>query len=237
MTPTSSAPATPATPPPKPRRRKPGRSVVIPNTNWWTYTKLLKVFAERPRVKLTYDRGDLEIMSPSLQHDDDGDVLGYFVVILAEEFGLPLHRGGSVTLKRRRLKKGLEPDRCYWIAGAPRIAGVRRLDLRVHPPPDLAIEVDVSRSSMDRVSIYAALGVPELWRLDGDELRFYALGANGRYAEVSGSVSFRGITPADLVPFLQRARTAGDQTPVIQDFRAWVQQRAAGQSPPPPPAP
>jgi Uma2 family endonuclease len=207
---------------------------VIPNTDWETYTKLLKAFAERPRVKLTYDRGDLEIMAPSLEHDDDGDVLGDFVKILAEAFGLPLHRGGSVTLRRRRMKKGLEPDRCFWIASAPRMAGVRKLDLRIHPPPDLAIEVDVSRSSLDRVGIYTALRVSELWRLDGDELRFFTLDPNGHYEEISTSRSFPRVTPADLLSFLLRARVVGDQTPVIVDFREWAKRAASSQSPPAP---
>lgn len=220
-----------ATPPPPAPGRTAGRSVLTPNVEWRQYLRLLQVFAEHPRVRLTYDRGVLEIMSPILQHDDDGDILGDFVKTLAREFRLTLHRGGSTTLKRRRMKKGLEPDRCFWIQNAPRIAGVRDLDLRVHPPPDLAIEVDVSRSSLDRMGIYAALRVPEVWRLDGDVLTFYALAADGNYAVTPTSRSFPGVAPADLPPFLQRARAAGDQIPLFDDFQAWARQRAT------PPAP
>jgi Uma2 family endonuclease len=207
------------------------------------YTKLLEVFAEKRGVKLTYDREDLEIMVPSAEHEDDAESLAELVKILTQELGLPIRRGGSVTLKRKRFKKGIEPDRCFWIANAPRRAGVRQLDLRVHPPPDLAIEVDVSSSSLDRFKIYAKLGVTELWRLDGDDLRFYQLGANKKYTEVPTSPTFAGVTPGDLMTFVKRARAAADQNIVSEDFRAWVRQRAAGQpqqtppAPPPPAAP
>jgi Uma2 family endonuclease len=164
-------------------------------------------------------------MSPSLQHDDDGTYLGHMVRLMTEEFGLPVHGGGSTTLKRQLMQKGLEPDECFWIAHAPQIAGVRRLDLRVHPPPDLAIEIDVTNSSLDRMGIYAALGVPEVWRLDEHVLSFQVLGADGTYRRVESSPTFPGITPADLVPFLRDAHTAPDQNAVTRRFREWVRQR------------
>lgn len=239
MTPTSSAPAsptTPATPPPAAKpRRKPGRSVVIPDTDWETYTKLLKVFAERRGVKLTYDRGVLEIMSPSLQHDHSDRLLARLVITLTEELGLPVLSGGNTTMRRRRKKKGIEGDEVFWIASAGRMAGVKALNLKVNPPPDLALEVDVSRSSLNRLGIYAALGVPEVWRLDGDELRFYTLDAAGQgYTEAATSRAFPFVAPSDLVPFINQARGAGNDNAVVADFRAWIRQRAAGQPPPPP---
>src|SRR5207302_2108545 len=101
--------------------------------------------------------------------------LGRLVCVLTEELGLPLQSGGSVTIRRRRNRKGLEPDECFWIANAHCMAGHRRLDLRVDPPPDLAIEGDATRSSLDRMKIYANLGVPEVWRLRDGSLAFYRL--------------------------------------------------------------
>ncbi|MBY0512734.1 MAG: Uma2 family endonuclease, partial [Gemmataceae bacterium] len=132
-----------------------------------------------------------------------------------------------VTLRRKKRLKGIEADRCYWIANAPKVAGVRRLDLAVHPPPDLAIEVDVTNSSLDRFGIYARLGVPELWRLDGDDLRFHVRGPDGKYAEAATSRTFPGIAPADLVPFLKQARAAADQNAISEAFRAWATHRVA----------
>jgi Uma2 family endonuclease len=154
------------------RHPPPGRCLRLSCVDWKTYSRLLHAFAERPGIRLTYDRGELEIMSPTLEHDDDGRVLGMFVLVLTGELGLPIKPGGSTTLRRRLLRRGIEADECFWITNAHRIAGRRRLDLRTDPPPDLAIEVDVTHSSLDRLAIYAALGVPEIWRLAGDTLIF-----------------------------------------------------------------
>jgi Uma2 family endonuclease len=209
------------------------RCLRLSGVDWRTYSRLLHAFAERPAVRLTYDRGELEIMSPLLEHDDDGAILGLMVHVLTDELGLSLHHGGSVTLRRRRRQRGLEPDRCFWIANAARIAGLRRLDLRRDPPPDLAIEVDVSRSSLNRMGIYAALGVPEVWRLDGDVLTFHVLDATGAYVVAPTSRSIPLVTPGDLVGFLQQARQAADQNVVMRQLRAWVQQRAASGGAPP----
>jgi Uma2 family endonuclease len=112
------------------------------------------------------------------------------------------------------------------------MAGRRRLDLRTDPPPDLVIEVDVTHGSLNRLAIYAALGVPEVWRLDGNALIFYVLDKKGAYQSVPASQSFPLLTPADLLGFLQQARPAGDENPVLRQFRAWVRQRMAA----PPPA-
>jgi Uma2 family endonuclease len=204
-------------------RRTPGLSVVIPNTDWPTYSRLLQAFAERPRVRLAYDRGMLEIMSPLLEHDLPTDFLGALVSVLAEELGLPLKRGGSTTLRRQRTQKGIEPDRCYWITHEPQMRTVLHLDLRIHPPPDLAIEVDVTNSSLDRMAIYAALGVPEVWRLNGPSMTFHVLGADGNYALVTHSLSFPQVTPADLMQYLALVGHE-EETAIIRRFRAWVRQ-------------
>jgi Uma2 family endonuclease len=155
-----------------------------------------------------------------------------FLFLFAERPGYRLtydrgRQGGSVTLRRRRRQRGLEPDRCYWIANEAAVRGKSRLDLRVDPPPDLAIEVDVTSSSLDRMSIYAALGVPEVWRVDNGTLTFQELGSKGKYTPISHSLSFRQVTPADLMNFW--AMCAGqDENSVIRQFRVWVQQQIAG---------
>jgi Uma2 family endonuclease len=224
-----------ASPTAKPRRKR-GRSVVIPFVDWKTYTRVLKAFGDRPRLRLTYDRGDLEIMVPSDEHEIDATFLARLVVILTEELRLPIRTGGSTTLKRKRMKKGLEPDKCFWIANASKVAGVK-LDLNIHPPPDLAIEVDVTRSSLDRFRIYRTLGVGELWHLAGDALEFHVLGADKKYAQVSTSPTFPGITPADLMTFVKQARGVADQNMTAAAFRAWLQQRIATAAPSPSPTP
>src|SRR5260370_32417765 len=93
----------------------------LSGVDWRTYSRLLWGFAEQRGVRLIYDRGELEIMSPLLEHDDDADFLGVLVWTLTEELGLPIKPGGSVTVRRRKRQRGLEPDRCYWIANAHRM--------------------------------------------------------------------------------------------------------------------
>jgi Uma2 family endonuclease len=234
-----SIPPTPV--PTKPRRRKPGRAVRIPNVPWEMYEELLDVFAEKPIIRMAYDNEELEIMVPSLDHDFSDRILAAFIPILTEECGLPLRPGGSTTLKLKKSLKGIEGDDIFWIANAAKLAGVKDLNLTIHPPPDLALEVDVSRSSMNRLKIYAKLGVPEVWRLDGDELTFYVL-TGKKYQAVARSQTFPILAPGDVIPFLKQARDAGDQQPVYRAFRAWVKQRVAATTatatiPPPPTTP
>jgi Uma2 family endonuclease len=209
-------------------------AVVLHGTDWQTYTRLLKVFAERPGMRLTYDRGSLEILSPLFEHDNGAEFLGRLVVTATEELGLEIVAGGSVTLRRRRRQRGLEPDRCCWIASEPQIRGKSRLDLRVDPPPDLAIEVDTTHSSLDRMKIYAALGVPEVWRLDGGVLTFHLLGARRRYSDSPVTLAFPQITPADLTRFLNQRSTLGENA-TVQQFRLWLRSRRPGGSAAPTP--
>jgi Uma2 family endonuclease len=209
----------------------PATGLLLDNVDWGTYTRFLHLFAERPGYRLTYDRGVLEIMSPLLKHDHVGRFLGRLVVTLTEELGLPVLSGGSTTFRRRKKKRGLEPDECFWIANESRIRDKDRIDLRVDPPPDLAIEVDVTRSSLNRMSIYATLGVPEVWRFDGTTLTFNVLQANGRYATTPTGIVFPMVAPQDLVGFLA-LRASTEENALVQQFRAWVRQRRPGGTPP-----
>jgi Uma2 family endonuclease len=154
------------------------------------------------------------------------------VYILAEERGLPFCPGGSVTLKLRKALKGIEPDQCFWIANAAQVEKLPKLDLRIHPPPDLAIEVDVWNSSLNRFRIYARLRIPELWRLDGNDLRFHQL-CGKKYMEIAESAAFPGLVAGELLPFIIRARESSPFISVMQAFRAWVKEHIAKQSPPP----
>lgn len=203
--------------------------LLVDNVDWKTYTRFLYLFAERPGYRLTYDRGRLEIMSPLPLHERPTNFLARLAITLTEELGLPILQGGSVTMRLRRRQRGLEPDRCFWIANEAAVRGKDRLDLRIDPPPDLAIEVDVTSSSLDRMAIYAALGVPEVWRVDNRTLTFHSLGANRKYTAVSHSLSFPLVTPADLMGFLLMGAGQGENN-AIRQFRAWVQQQQGGGS-------
>jgi len=202
------------------RRRN---SMLLQGVDWRTYTRLLRAFAERPSVRLTYDRGELEIMSPLPEHESGAYLLGRFVDTLTEEHGLPVCAGRSTTFRRRSKQRGLEPDNSYWIKNADRVRGKRRIDLRVDPPPDLAMEVDITGSSLNRMAIYEALRVPEVWRSDGQILSFHILGPDNHYVDATHSLAFPTITPVDLMTFLA-LRGQVDENELIRRFREWLRQ-------------
>jgi Uma2 family endonuclease len=211
-----------------------GQRLVLYGVDWRTYSRLLHALRNRRGLRLTYDRGVLEIMNVTFGHENDADLLGRFVVVLTEELALEVAGGGSTTFRRQRARRGLEPDNCYWIANEAHVRGKRRINLRVDPPPDLAIEVDIYHGSLDRMGIYAALAVPEVWRYDGQTLSFQVLQANGAYAEAAVSLAFPFVTPADLAGFLALRSQQGANT-IAAQFRAWVRQQVAGRGPAPQP--
>jgi Uma2 family endonuclease len=199
--------------------------------SWEGYSRLLRIFRDR-HLRLTYDCGRLEIMTLTHEHETSAYFLGRLAVTLTEELNLPVHGGRSTTFRKRKKQKGLEPDDCYWIAHEADVRGKTKIDLRKDPPPDVAMEVDISRSSMNRMRIYAALRVPEVWRYDKQGLTFLALNAQGRYDSIAVSGLFpMPIAPADLIPFLAM-RSQMDDNAVIRQFRAWIHTKlAATQTP------
>jgi Uma2 family endonuclease len=201
-------------------------SVLLSGIDWRTYSGLLRLLGERP-IHLTYDRGELEIMTLSPEHERYKHLIGRLIEALADELAIAIAGFGSMTFRRKRKQRGLEPDECYWIANEPAIRGKYQLDFRVDPPPDLVVEVDVTSSSLDRMSIYAVLGVPEVWRFSGRTLTFNELRANGKYATIAGSKAFPGVSSSDVEGFLAQHQQL-DETSVIRQFRAWVRQRVAG---------
>ncbi len=205
--------------------------IVLESIRWEQYTGLLRLL-QKHHLRLTYDRGTLEIRTLSQERERLAEFLARLAVILTEELNVHLKAGGSTTFRRRRVRRGLEPDRCFWIASEPLVRGKREIDLRNDPPPDLAIEIDVSRSSLDRLAIYAKLGVPEVWRLEGG-LAFHVLWADRKYAVAATSRSFPQVTAKDLSAFLAMIAKK-DENQVAGQFRAWVRQNITGGSPPSP---
>jgi Uma2 family endonuclease len=136
---------------------------------------------------------------------------------------------------KRKLLRGLEPDECFCIANERRIRGRDDIDLRVDPPPDLVLEIDVSRSSLDRMSIYAAMGVPEAWRYSKGKVSYRTGPSDGSYADTPTSLTLRPLTPADLMP-LVAMRGAMEENALIRQFRAWIRKTfPAGRATPPAP--
>ncbi|HWB09864.1 MAG TPA: Uma2 family endonuclease [Pirellulales bacterium] len=190
------------------------------DVTWEQYDALLKALPDH-RLRHSYDRGSLEMMSPSQKHDKLKTIIGRFIEQTTLSLGIPLECFGSATYRRKALRRGLEPDETYYIANAPAMQGRFDFDPRRDPPPDLVVEVDLRRPSSRRMRIYAALGVLEVWKYEAQGMRFCALGADGKYDEVTQSLSFPFITPADLDRFLARL-SEEPMNDVVLAFGKWA---------------
>jgi len=178
-------------------------------------------------VRVTYDQGEMELMTLSSEHEHDKGLLGRLVEALTEELGINMASYGSMTCRQEEEERVFEPDECYWITHEEAVRDRVHIDFRRHPPPDLAIEVEISRSTMDRLRLYASLGVPELWRWDGKRLQVSLLGKDGEYHDSKVSKAFPFLPVAELVRFLTMRGVS--QTQIMREFRAWVrEQQAAG---------
>jgi Uma2 family endonuclease len=205
--------------------------VVFDGVSWDDYEAMLRIVGDRP-IRVTYDRGRMELMSPLWRHGNVSYLLGRMVDVLTEEWGLPVEAGDPVTFKRQDLDKGAEPDKCYYFGDhAASVRGKERLEMGVDPPPDLAIEADITHSSLDRLGVYAALGVREVWRFDGQALHFLHLQPDGSYQERDMSLNFPGLPVAEIARFLELARDV-DKTAWVRSFRAYLR----GPTAPRPPA-
>ena len=194
---------------------------VFDDADWRFYELILRKVGER-RVFVTFDGERLEVMTPSPEHEKNTSRLEQVVRLLMLEFRVPFESLGSFTLKKRKADAGLEPDRCFYTRNADAIVGKRRIDLSRLPPPDLAIEVEVSRRLLDRLDIYRRLRVPEVWCYDGRRLRILRLSRRG-YEEVARSPTLPQVPPDEIHRLMQASWTVNELawTEMVQQ---WVRQ-------------
>lgn len=190
--------------------------MILSNISWETYERLLVDHENSSAPRFTYDRGMLEIMSPNPEHEVANRRLAQLVLIFAEERDIIAQDFGSTTFRREDLERGFEPDSCFYIQNEGRVRGKKRLDLTTDPPPDLVIEVDITSPSLDKFSIYARLGVPEVWRYDGERLSIHELAEDAGYAEVQRSAVLPALTADVLTRFVRRSE--------ILDWLAWIRE-------------
>ncbi len=203
----------------------PGDAVLIfSNVSWEDYENILEDLQDRPGLRIAYDEGTLEIMTVSSEHEDYADFILRLAGALSEELDIKLETRGSTTWKRKKLRKGLEPDNCFYIANAQRIIGRRKIDLETDPPPDVAVEVEITRESLSKFPIYAALGIPEIWRYDGNQVEMYERTADLRYVEIAESRFFPALTASILAQFLELSKTVG-QSDALKAFRQQIRSR------------
>ena len=198
----------------------PEQKVILKGVSWETYERLLAEHEEESGSRFAYDSGILEILVPSARHEKPNHLLASLVEVLAEEMGLNIECLGSTTLKRPALLKGFEPDSCFYIQHAEAIRDNEEIDLTVAPPPDLVLEIDITSPSLDTFPLYAAVGVPEVWRYDGTHVTMYRL-ADERYVEIMHSVVLPLLTTERATRFLEE-RKQMPSTVWLRAVRAWT---------------
>ena len=204
-----------------------GQRVLLSDVTWPEYLAIGEALRDRPGLRLTYDQGRLEIMTTSSTHERLKKRLGRFLETIAEECGVSILPAGNMTFQREDLKRGFEPDECFWIAHEPQMRARPDFDPTRDPPPDLTLEIEVTRSAQNRMALFARLGVPEVWRFDGTTLQVHVLRPDGTYSEEDRSPTFPSVTIADIVPFLA-FDPSQDYLTVVRAFRDWVREQVSG---------
>jgi Uma2 family endonuclease len=194
--------------------------ILIDGVSYGFYKQFCDEIGEQP-VRLSYSNASLEITITKRPHEHFKKLLSMLVEATLVELGIPMCPGGMMTFQRDDLEKGFEPDDCWWIASQAKVSDTTEYDSQTDPPPDLAIEVEISHSLVRRIHIYAAMGVPEVWRFDGKTLRFCVLRSDGQYLDAERSVSFPFLKPQDLMPFLLPEKE-GEATSRVRAFVTWL---------------
>ncbi|XGV98081.1 MAG: Uma2 family endonuclease [Leptolyngbya sp. BL-A-14] len=198
-----------------------GQRLVIRDVNWQEFEAILEELGDRRASRIAYYRGTLEIRMPSPEHEVDKELLGDMVKLLLEELDISCECFGSTTFKSQVMESGIEPDQCFYIKNHDIMRGRRRVDLSIDPPPDLAIEVDVT--SKTQLDAYETLGVAELWRFENGRLQISILEA-GKYQPSQISPTFPTLPIVELYSeCVEQSLTTG-RSPTLKALRSRIRQ-------------
>lgn len=200
----------------------PGQQLLLKNVSWQMYENILEELGEGRHTRINYYQGLLEIVTPLPEHEINKVMIGDLVKALLEELDIDFWSLASTTFKSEAMAAGVEADDCFYIQNEALIRGKKRIDLTIDPPPDLAIEIDIT--SRTRLNNYEALGVPELWRYDGQSLEINVLD-NGKYNKSNISRNFPLFSLVDVIPqYVEQSKVIGRNT-TIRSFRNWVREQ------------
>ena len=200
----------------------PEQRTVLNQVSWQTFINLLDDLGDNRVIRLYYDQGVLEIMTPLGEHENNNRFIDDLVRAIADELNLNLKKMGSLTLKREELLKGAEPDSCYYLENEPLVRHKQNINLESDPPPDLVLEIDITSSSLDKQTIYAAFEIPELWRYNGQELEVFVLDKTTQsYQNSIQSLHFPWL-PLEVIPQYIRQSLRDGETATLKSFRTWV---------------
>jgi Uma2 family endonuclease len=186
--------------------------VILKGVSWSTFKALLADVGDDRAWRIAYDEGVLEIRMPLEEHEEPKRLIESFVEAIVDELEIELRSLGSLTLEREDLTRAVEPDSCFYIQNESLVRG-RNINLPNDPPPDLAIESDYTNSSVNKFTIYAAIGVPEIWRYRRESLQVYQL-VEGKYEMCEISLAFPFLPIAEIPGFIEQSRTIGQRAAV-----------------------
>jgi Uma2 family endonuclease len=205
----------------------PENRVILKGVSWSTFKALLADVGDDRAWRIAYDEGVLEIRMPLEEHAEPKRLIESFVEAIVDELEIELRSLGSLTLEREDLTRAVEPDSCFYIQNESLVRG-RNINLPNDPPPDLAIESDYTNSSVNKFTIYAAIGVPEIWRYRRESLQVYQL-VEGKYEKCDRSLAFPFLPVAEIPGFIEQSRTVG-QRAAVRLFRQRIKEILLSQS-------
>lgn len=199
-----------------------GSCLRLEGVPWAEYEEILHDLGPSYSVRIFYDRGKLEIMPPIYDHEAPISGIHSLIIVLRDELDIDVQPIGSTTLRLRRKEAGAEPDDGFYIQHAAALIGKRTLDLSQDPPPDIVVEVDRTSISLDKFPIYARIGVPEIWCLYGETVRFHLL-TGGVYQGSQTSLAFPFLTAGVVSHFLAQSLQEGERR-AARAFRDWLRE-------------
>ena len=194
--------------------------VILDNISWETYQRLMAERGERPKPRFAYDRGRLEVMVTSYQHENLKHMIATLVELLAGELEMDIEAAASTTFQCEDLAQGFEPDASFYIQRAAHIRGQKQIDLHTDPPPELVIEIDITHPSLNKVPIFAGLDIPEVWRFHKESFTIYVL-KGGAYQTQSSSELFPGVTGEDVTRLIGDSQQM-KRTGWLRSVREWA---------------
>jgi Uma2 family endonuclease len=202
----------------------PDQRIVLYDVSWGTYESLLANYKDKSSPRFTYDRGVLEIVSPTTRHERIIYVLTTIVTMTALEQGNVVDGVGSMTFKHPERQQGFEPDASFYIQHAAQVADSSQIELAVDPPPDLVVEIDIANSSLNKLPIFAAARIPEVWRNEAATGKVMILRLHGeKYERSAESGVLPPLTADALSRFVtERVRESGNW---VAEFQAWLRCR------------
>jgi Uma2 family endonuclease len=199
----------------------PASTLILRDIGWEEYEELLDALGEAKGLRISYDQGTLQIMTLSTRHEKYARLIDNLVSLFSITMRIKVLCYGSATMKKQDKLRGAEPDSCFYVQNADLVGRKSDIDFSIDPPPDIVVEVDLGHDSISKFPVYSALGVPEIWRYDGELMTIYHL-VQERYVTAPASRALPALSTNTLTEFLSRNNNE-DQYEVLLAFENWLQ--------------